>query len=259
MRFKTVLLITVTILITMTVSFGCGNTTSINNSENGTSNNLHISGDPLAVLSRAIENLKQSTDFEAQKTFTVKINGKETSVRIWHFITNSSNLFSLSAVEIRNGQQNVLFKRVHLKNVQYESDSNSSTWKPIGKEQKSFYFTYDYYTLNRNLVLDLLNDIYSPATKHFGDFVEDLKKTGTKQINGINTIEYTYSYKTSDDKRDITRNGKIYIGEVNGKVYPIEVFDDKIVKFKSNGTTVENITQIIIKNIGNAPKIAISK
>ncbi len=254
MRSKILIVFVVLVLIYLS---GCGLTNQ--NTANVYNRKVSISGNPLSVLAESIENLRQSTNFEARKTFVVKINSKQTSMEVWDFITNSSNLFSISEARVENNEQKIVFKRIHLKNVQYETNSNFSGWKTVYKSQKSFYFTYDYYILNRNLVLGLLNDFYSVKTKKFSDLVKNLKKTGYKKIGNLNTIEYMYNYKFFDNKRIVSHSGKIYIAKINGKVYPVSIYDDKVVKFKSNGTVVENITQIEIMNIGNAKPIALTQ
>ncbi len=252
-KILTVLLI----LVLSAVFFGCGKANP--NSGNSANSGPQIKGDPLTVISTAVKNLKQSTNFKAKKTLTVKINGQQTRVRVTDLITNSSSLFSVNAVEMSNGNQRTVFKRVHLKNVQYEYDPNSGEWKTIDKEKRGFNFTYDYYEINRNLALDLIQEIYSPSENKFGKFVKNVVKKGTKVINGIKTVEYDYSYSFEDKRRIGTENGKIFIGEVNGKLYPIEVIDDYNVKLKNNGTRVENITQVVISDIGNAPHIAMEQ
>ncbi len=232
--------------------YGCSGQAKKSNS----SKDITLSGDPLKVLSDAVKNLQQLTNFQAKKTLTVKINGKETSVNVTDFDTNTSSLFSISSVYIKNGKQDVRFKRVHLKNIQYEFDPKLGRWKTIDKGSNGFNFTYGYYTLNRNLAIGFINDIYSVKDNKFGEFVTNLKEDGTSTINNHRVTIYKYTYSSSDSKRTVNRNGKIYIGIVNGKSYPLEVYDDKVVKFKKSGTVVENITQIVITNIGKADPIA---
>ncbi len=244
----------IVLLLTLGMLFlyGCSNQANKGNSNK----DISLSGDPLKVLSDAIKNLQQLTNFQAKKTLTVKINGKETSVNITDFDTNTSNLFSISSVYIKDSEQKISFKRVHLKNVQYEFDPDSGKWETIDKDNNGFNFTYSYYILNRNLVLGLVNDIYSVKNNKFGEFVMNLQKVGTEMLNNHKVVVYEYKYNSSDDSRIIDRKGKIYIGIINGKTYPLEIYDDRIVKFRKSGTTVENITQIVITNIGNATPIA---
>ncbi|MCD6427396.1 MAG: hypothetical protein J7L03_04820, partial [Caldisericaceae bacterium] len=58
--------------------YGCSSQAKKSNS----SEDITLSGDPLKVLSDAVKNLQQLTNFQAKKTLTVKINGKETSVNV---------------------------------------------------------------------------------------------------------------------------------------------------------------------------------
>ncbi len=120
-------------------------------------------------------------------------------------------------------------------------------------------FMYNYYKLNRNFVLDTINEIYSEDKNQFGDFVKNVKKSGTETVNGYNATVYSYSYNGEDSKRTINRTGKIYVAHVNGKLYVVKVHDDDLITFKSNKTTVENITDIEIKNIGKAEPVAVNK
>ena len=250
---KFAVLIVISLFIVV-VLFGC----SPANKNNSSSNNS-LSGDAHVILAKAAYNLKQSTNFEATKTLTVKINDKETSTTVYQFITNTSSIYFVSAVEMRYGNQREIFKRLHLKDVQYEYAPNSSKVTLISKDKNPQNFTYSYYRLNRNLVMDLMNTIYSPDSKKFADFVSNLKKSGKQQLLGFDTTVLTYSYKGEDSKRNIERQGKIYIAEISGKLYPIEIYDDRIVTFKSNKTKVENITQLVIKNIGHAKNLAESQ
>jgi len=242
-------------LFVVVVLFGC----SPANKNNSSTSNNSLSGDAHVILAKAAYNLQQSTNFEATKTLTVKINDKETSTTVYQFITNTSSIYFVSAVEMRNGNQREIFKRLHLKDVQYEYAPNSSKVTLISKDKNPQNFTYSYYRLNRNLVMDLMNTIYSPDSKKFADFVSNLKKSGKQQLLGFDTTVLTYSYKGEDSKRNIERQGKIYIAEISGKLYPIEIYDDRIVTFKSNKTKVENITQLVIKNIGHAKNLAESQ
>ncbi len=250
----------VTMFVAMVFILGVLSGCSPSNSSNSSSaSNSALSGDAHTILAKAAYNLQQSTNFEATKTLTVKINGKETSTTVYQFITNTSSIYFVSGVEMRNGNQKEIFKRLHLKNVQYEYTPNSSEFKLISKDKNPQNFTYSYYRLNRNLVMDLINTIYSPDSKKFGDFVSNLKKDGKQQLLGFNTTILVYSYKGEDPKRIIERSGKIYIAVINGKLYPIEIYDDRIVTFKSNKTKVENITQLVIKNIGHAKNLTESQ
>ncbi len=255
MNKKFVILFVITALMLGVLS-GCSTANKNNSSSNS---NTVLSGDAHTILAKAAYNLKQSTNFEATKTLTVKINDKETSTKVYQLITNTSSIYFVSGVEMRNGNQKEIFKRLHLKNVQYEYAPNSSKFDLISKDKSPQNFTYSYYQLNRNLVMDLMNTIYSPDSKKFADFVSDLKKDGKQQLLGFDTTVLTYSYKGEDSKRTIERNGKIYIAVVNGKLYPIEIYDDRVVTFKSNKTKVENITQLVIKNIGHAKNLAESQ
>ena len=256
MNKKLVVLFVITALMLGVLS-GCS-TVNKNNSSSSASNGV-LSGDAHTILAKAAYNLKQSTNFEATKTLTVKINDKETSTTVYQFITNTSSIYFVSGVEMRNGNQREIFKRLHLKNVQYEYAPDSSKVTLISKDKNPQNFTYSYYQLNRNLVMDLMNTIYSTDSKKFADFISDLKKDGKQQLLGFDTTVLTYSYKGEDSKRTIERNGKIYIAVINGKLYPIEIYDDRVVTFKSNKTKVENITQLVIKNIGHAKNLAESQ
>ncbi len=255
MNKKFVIMFIVTVFILGVLS-GCS---PANTDHSSSVSNSALSGDAHTILAKAAYNLQQSTNFEATKTLTVKINGKETSTTVYQFITNTSSIYFVSGVEMRNGNQKEIFKRLHLKNVQYEYAPNSSEFKLISKDKNPQNFTYSYYRLNRSLVMDLMNTIYSPGSKKFGDFVSNLKKDGKQQLLGFDTTVLVYSYKGEDPKRIIERNGKIYIAIVNGKLYPIEVYDDRVVTFKSNKTKVENITQLVIKNIGHAKNLTESQ
>ncbi len=238
---------------------GCSRKTSNNNNGKQPNDDSLIKGDAQSILAKAAQNLRQSTDFEATKTVTVKINGKETSVTLFNFITNSSSIYSASKTELKNGNERIVFKRVHLKNVQYEFIPAENKWLTVDKGKNNFSFSYSYYKLNRSFTLDTLNNIYSPDKNVLGDFVKNLTKTDTEKVGGITATVLSYSYQSSDSKSSIERQGKIYITEMDGKLYPIRVEDDKLVTFKSNSTTVENVTNIMIKNIGNAKGITTKK
>jgi hypothetical protein len=218
-----------------------------------------IKGDPLTVISDAVKNLRNSTNFDAQKTVTIKINGKETRAVIFNFITNSSSVYMVSKTELKNGQSRTIFKRVHLKKVQYELDSSNNQWNLLSSDKNPSMFMYSYYKINRSLVLDIVDEIYSVDKNKFGNFVENAKKSGTETVNGNMSTVYSYSYSGEDDKRTINRNGKIYVAEINGKPFIVKVIDDNLTTFKSSGTTVENITDLEIKNIGNATRVSQEK
>ena len=255
MNKKFVVLFVISALMLGVLS-GCS---TANKNNSSSASNGAISGDAHTILAKAAYNLKQSTNFEATKTLTVKINDKETSTTVYQFITNTSSIYFVSGVEMRNGNQREIFKRLHLKDVQYEYAPDSSKVTLISKTKDPQNFTYSYYKLNRNLVMDLMNIIYSTDSKKFADFVSNLKKTGKQKLLGFDTSVLSYSYKGEDSKRTIERNGKIYIALINGKLYPIEIYDDRIVTFKSNKTKVENITQLVIKNIGHAKNLTESQ
>ncbi len=254
-------LITVIVLMVVSVVLFSGCSIKQPGLSNNTNNNENqsIKGDPLSVVSTAIKDLNYSTNFDAQKTVIVKINSKETRAIVFNFITNSSSLFTISKTELKNGASNIIFKRVHLKNVQYELNTENNQWDIISRDKSPSMFMYSYYKLNRRFTMDILNEIYSEDKNQFGDFFKNAKKVGTETVNGYNSTVYSYSYSKEDSKRTINRNGKIYVSEVNAKPFVVKVLDDNFVTFKSNKTTVENVTNLEIKNIGNATQVTQKK
>jgi len=221
--------------------------------------NKGIQGDPLTVISTAIKNLNYSTNLEARKTIVTKINGKQTSAKVSELTTNSSSIYAVSSTELRSGNEKILFKRVRIKNILYEYNPGKSRWDTIVRSKEPALFTYNAYKSNRALILNLINEIYSEKENKFGDFLKRIKKEGIKSINGYDATIYSYNYDTEDSKRTIKQTGKIFVAEVNGKIYIVKVSDDKLVTFKSNKTTTENATDIEIKNIGQAKKLTQKK
>ena len=245
-RQKTIILILALLFV---LQVGCGNKSS-NKASSGS-----IQGDPLTVISTAVKDLNYSTNFEAVNTLVTKINGSEVSTKISEFTVNSSNTYAVSSIELRANNKKVLFKRRRIKNVLYEYDPGKNRWDIITRDKEPALFTYNAYKSNRALVLNLISQIYSEKDNKFAEFLKNIKEEGTKTTNGYNATVYSYSSNMEDSKRIVKQNGEIFVAKVNNKLYIVKVLDDKFITLKSNKNTVENITDIEIKNIEKAREL----
>ena len=206
-------------------------------------------------IKEAIINLNKTSNLEVTSSVQVLVNGKLVSMKSGELISNSSNAYSVSMVEERNGNKNIVFKRVILNNILYEYNPEKGSFNKVSKNQSPSSFDYSFYQINRSLIIKLINQIYDRSNDKFGEFLKDL--AFEKEIKDKNGEVLVFIYKETRETEisNIEQSGEIYVSHYNGEAIISQVKDTYHVIFKKDGATADTITEVIIKNIENAKKV----
>jgi hypothetical protein len=206
-------------------------------------------------IKEAIINLNKTSNFEATSTVQILINGIVSSAKSGELISNSSNAYSVSLVEERNGNKNIVFKRIIFNNILYEYDNVKGYFNRVSENQSQLSLDYDYYQLNKALIIKFINQIYDQSNVKFGEFLKEL--TFEKEIKNKNGEVLVFTYKETKETEisNIEQSGEIFISHYDGEAIISQVKDTYHVVFKKDGTTADTITEVIINNISSAKKI----
>jgi len=206
-------------------------------------------------IKEAIINLNKISNFEATSTVQILINGTVSSAKSGELISNSSNAYSVSMIEERNSNKNIIFKRIILNNILYEYDNVKGYFNRVSENQYQLSLDYDYYQLNKALIIKFINQIYDQSNDKFGEFLKEL--TFEKEIKGKNGEVLVFTYKETKETEisNIEQSGEIFISHYNGVAIISQVKDTYHVVFKKDGTTAGTVTEVNINNISSAKKI----
>ena len=206
-------------------------------------------------IKEAIINLNKTSNFEATSTVQILINGTVSSAKSGELISNSSNAYSVSMVEERNGNKNIVFKRTILNNILYEYDNVKGYFNRVSENQSQLSLDYDYYQLNKALIIKFINQIYDQSNVKFGEFLKEL--TFEKEIKNKNGEVLVFTYKETKETEisNIEQSGEIFISHYDGEAIISQVKDMYHVVFKKDGTTADTITEVIINSISSAKKV----
>ena len=206
-------------------------------------------------IKEAIINLNKTSNFEATSTVQILINGTVSSAKSGELISNSSNAYSVSMVEERNGNKNIVFKRIIFNNILYEYDNVKGYFNRVSENQSQLSLDYDYYQLNKALIIKFINQIYDQSNVKFGEFLKEL--TFKKEIKNKNGEVLVFTYKETKETEisNIEQSGEIFISHYDGEAIISQVKDTYHVVFKKDGTTADTITEVIINSISSAKKV----
>lgn len=208
-----------------------------------------------SYIKESIINLNKTSNFEATSTMQISINENVTRTQSGKLILNSSNAYSVSMIEERNGNKNIVFKRIIFNNILYEYDNVKGYFNRVSENQSQLSLDYDYYQLNKALIIKFINQIYDQSNVKFGEFLKEL--TFEKEIKNKNGEVLVFTYKETKETEisNIEQSGEIFISHYKGVATVSQVKDTYHVVFKKDGTTADTITEVNIYNIGDAKKI----